>query len=76
MAGSTAECRSLGMVVDVCTHPDSRGKGLATKCIAKLSNDLLQDNKMPCLFFGSPESGNLYRKIGYEDIAGWSMRKK
>ncbi len=76
MAGSTAECRSLGMVVDVCTHPDSRGKGFATKCIAKLSNDLLQDRKMPCLFFGNPEAGNIYRKIGYEDIAGWSMRKK
>lgn len=76
VAGSTAECRNLGMIVGVCTHPDYRGKGYASKCITKLSNEMLKENKMPCLFFNDPAAATIYRKLGYEDIGDWSIRQR
>ncbi len=75
MASSTAECEGLAMVVGVGTLPEYRNNQYASKCITKLSNDLLKENKIPCLFYNNPSAGRIYKALGYQDIGMWSMIK-
>lgn len=76
MAGSSAECYSLGMVVGVCTDPKYRGKQYASKCVTKLSSDLLKEGKIPCLFYYNPSAARIYKALGYEDVGGWKMLRR
>lgn len=73
MASSTAECDGLAMIVGVGTLPEYRNKGYASMCITKLSNDLLIEQKIPCLFYNNPSAGRIYKNLGYQDIGFWSM---
>lgn len=75
-ATSTAECEGLAMVVGVGTLEEYRGKGYASKVISKLSNDLLDEGKTPCLFYNNPAAGRIYKALGYEDIGEWTMAGK
>ncbi len=75
-ASTSAECRNMAMVVSVCTREDYRSHGYAEACVAKLSDDLLAEGRMPCLFYTDPQAARIYKKIGYEDIGYWSMRQK
>jgi len=72
-ASTTAETASAAMVVAVCTHPAYKSKGYATRCLTKLTRDLLQEGKIPCLFYDNPEAGKIYRRLGYENIGIWTM---
>ncbi len=76
VAASSAECRNLAMVVSVCTNEEYRCHGYAEACVTKLSDDLLAEGRMPCLFYTNPQAAKIYKKIGYEDIGYWSMRQK
>ena len=76
MAKSTSESRQYAMIVGVGTHPDYRNRGLATKCIVKLCSELLDENKIPCLFYDNEEAGNIYRKLGFKSIGNWSIYYK
>lgn len=76
VAASSAECRNLAMVVSVCTNDEYRCHGYAEACVTKLSDDLLAEGRMPCLFYTNPQAAKIYKKIGYEDIGYWSMRQK
>lgn len=73
IASSTAEIATAAMVVGVCTHPEFRGKGYASKCTASLSYELLQEGKQPCLFYDNPAAGKIYRKMGYKEIGKWDL---
>ena len=72
-ASSTAEISTSAMVVGVCTDPEFRGKGYASKCTATLSYELLKEGKQPCLFYDNPAAGNIYRKMGYKEIGKWDL---
>ena len=76
LAQSTAECDTLAMVVGVCTAEHARGKGYASACVAKLSNDLLSERKCPCLFYSNPAAARIYQKLGYRDAGQWAVLKK
>ena len=76
VAGSTAECAHLAMAVGVCTARDSRGRGYASMCITRLSNDLLAEGKTPCLFYNNPSAARIYKALGYQDVGCYSMRQK
>lgn len=73
MAKSTAENKNNAMIVGVGTHPDYRNKGLASKCVIKLCQELLKENITPCLFYHSKEAENLYKKLGFVNIDNWSI---
>lgn len=73
MAKSTAENYTHAMIVGVGTHPLFRQKGYASKCITKLCRELLNENKIPCLFYDNEDAGKLYKKIGFEKIGNWSI---
>lgn len=72
-ASSTAENSQSAMIVGVGTLPEHQKKGLATYCMSKLCRELLEENKMLCLFYDNPAAGAIYKRIGFVDIGKWSM---
>ena len=67
MAKTTLETRTHAMLVGVGTHPDFRNRGLATKCIVKICKDIINENKIPCLFYDNIEAGKKYNKLGFKE---------
>ena len=76
MAKSTAENKTHAIIVGVGTHPQFRNKGYATKCISKICGELLNENKIPCLFYDNEEAGKIYKKLGFIKIGNWSICSK
>ncbi|MBQ3384964.1 MAG: GNAT family N-acetyltransferase [Erysipelotrichaceae bacterium] len=76
LASTTAECEGLAMIVGVGTDEDYRGRGYASKVVGRLSNDLLKEGKMPCLFYVNPAAARIYKKLGYRDIGNWTIIRK
>jgi uncharacterized protein len=70
---TTAENSHSAMIVGVCTHKDYRNKGLASKLMTALVNDVLDEKQFVCLFYDNPDAGKIYKKIGFEDIGLWTM---
>lgn len=70
---TTAENSHSAMIVGVCTHKGYRNKGLASKLMTALVNDILDDKQFVCLFYDNPDAGKIYKKIGFEDIGLWTM---
>lgn len=75
MAKSTSENRNNAMIIGVGTHPKYRNRKFATKCIIKICNELLEENKVPCLFCDNEKASNIYRMLGFEKIGNWSIYK-
>lgn len=73
IGASTAECEGLAMIVSVGTIESERKKGYASKLVAKLSDDLLKENKMPCLFYNNPDAASVYMKIGYKKVGEFTI---
>lgn len=72
-ASTSVETEDMAMIVAVATHPDHRGKGLATAVTGKLCLDLRTEGKDVCLFYDNPDAGRIYRKMGFEDMGKWKM---
>lgn len=72
-ASTTAENSESAMIVGVCTHPEYRRKGYATKCITALCNEILGEGRTLCLFYDNPNAGMIYKSIGFKDIGKWKM---
>ncbi len=73
MAKSTLETRTHAMIVGVGTHPNFRNRGLATKCIVKICNEIINENKTPCLFYDNIEAGRIYNKLGFKEKGYWGI---
>nr|WP_205093108.1 GNAT family N-acetyltransferase [Thalassobacillus pellis] len=72
-ASTTAENSLSAMVVGVCTLPEYKRKGYASACMIKLCRELLNEGKALCLFYDNPDAGNIYKRLGFEDIGMWMM---
>ncbi|GGP09014.1 GNAT family N-acetyltransferase [Oceanobacillus neutriphilus] len=72
-ASTTAENSHSAMIVGVCTRPGYERRGFATKCMEKLCITLLAEGKSLCLFYDNPAAGNIYKRLGFEDIGMWTM---
>lgn len=64
----------------ICTHPDFADRGYARRLTAMLTNDTLQQGRMPFLHvsYENPRAKQLYEKIGFRlrrDIPFWSLRR-
>lgn len=64
---------AAGLIGGVYTLPAARGRGFASACTAALSLDLQRDGKTPCLFYENPVAGRVYRRLGFEEKAHWSL---
>ncbi|MBO3444755.1 GNAT family N-acetyltransferase [Clostridium sp. CCUG 7971] len=73
VAQTAAENSKSAMVVGVATREDYRNKGLLSKCLSRLCNDLLNENKTLCLFYDNPKAGRIYHRLGFETIGKWTM---
>ena len=73
VAQTAAENSKSAMVVGVATREDYRNKGLLSKCLSRLCNDLLNESKTLCLFYDNPKAGRIYHKLGFETIGKWTM---
>lgn len=67
------ESRDAGLIGGVFTHANARGRGYASACTAALSLDLQRDGKLPCLFYENPVAGNVYRRMGFEEVGYWAV---
>lgn len=72
-ASTSAENSRSAMLIAVATHPDYRGRRLATGVVAQLCTDLLEEGKSLCLFYNNPQAGVIYKRLGFRDIGTWSM---
>jgi len=72
-ASTTAENSESAMIVGVCTHPQYRRKGYATKCMIALCKEVLSEGLGLCLFYDNPNAGRIYKQIGFRDIGKWKM---
>ncbi|WP_283152899.1 GNAT family N-acetyltransferase [Guptibacillus hwajinpoensis] len=72
-ASTAAENSQSAMIVGVCTLANYKRKGYASKCTSKLCYDVLKEGKVLCLFYDNPEAGNIYKRIGFQDIEKWMM---
>ncbi|UQZ37188.1 GNAT family N-acetyltransferase [Paenibacillus sp. PK3_47] len=72
-ASTTAENSMSAMIVGVATHPEYRGKGLATRVVAQLCTEIIAEGKSLCLFYDNPQAGVIYKKLGFSDIGSWTM---
>lgn len=73
MAKSTLETKTHAMIVGVGTHPNFRHRGLATKCIVKICKEIINENKIPCLFYDNIEAGKIYNKLGFKEKGYWGI---
>lgn len=73
MAKSTLENNQYALIVGVGTHPNYRNRGYATICIKKICSELINENKVPCLFYDNEEAGKIYRKLGFREIGKWAI---
>ncbi len=75
---ATAADNSISsMLVGVATLPFARKKGLASALVANLCAELLQEGKQfVCLFYDNPAAGSIYRKVGFQEVGGYTMMKR
>ena len=76
MAKTTCENKHNAMIIGVGTHPNHRNKSYATKCLIKICNELLEENKTPCLFCDNEKAGSIYKMLGFNKIGYWSIYKR
>jgi len=73
VAQTTAENSMSAMIVGVATLPEYRKAGLMSRCLSKLCDDVLSENKTLCLFYDNPKAGRVYHKLGFETLDMWTM---
>ena len=74
-AVSAAENSRSAMVVGVATKASARKKGYASRCTIKLCEEILNEGRNLCLFYDNPKAGDIYKRIGFEDIGRWQFCK-
>lgn len=72
-ASTAAENSISAMVVGVCTNPQYRRQGLATRCLSALCDTYDERGKTLCLFYDNPEAGRIYHRLGFHDIDKWTQ---
>ena len=70
---TTAENQFSALIRGVATLAGHRKRGLATACTAALSRDLQAEGKTPCLFYDNPTAGNIYRRMGFQELGTWQF---
>ncbi|MCF6136764.1 GNAT family N-acetyltransferase [Pseudalkalibacillus berkeleyi] len=75
-ASTTAENSKPAMIVGVCTATNYRNKGLASKCLSALCDDVLKEGKSLCLFYDNPAAGSIYQRLGFNEVGRWTLLHK
>lgn len=70
------ETSFLAMICSLATAKEHRKKGLATYIAYILSKQLVNEGKIPCLFYNDEFSEKIYDKIGFKKDYDWSILLK
>lgn len=54
------------MIMGVCTHPEFRNNGYATKGVIYQCSQILKDNKIPVLFYTDEVAAKIYLSLGFK----------
>jgi len=76
MAGERMYAGTLREVSGICTHPDFRGRGLASRLTLKLIRREMQRGETPFLHVmgDNPTARQLYWKMGFRDYCETTLR--
>ena len=72
-ASTAAENSMSGMLGGVCTLPDCRGRGYATRCVEEICGMMKESGKRLCLMFDNPTAGSIYARVGFRKIGRWAI---
>jgi len=70
---TTAETSVSAIVGGILTIPEFRKRGLASKMVSALCQNLYLRGKSACLLFDNPEAGEIYHKLGFQNIDKWAI---
>ena len=70
---TTAETSGSAIVGGILTISEYRNRGLASKVISAICQNLYLRGKSACLFFDNPEAGKIYYKLGFKNIDNWAI---
>ena len=64
MAKTTSENKNNAMIIGVGTIQNTNST-YATKCLIKICNELIEENKIPCLFCDNEAASIIYKMLGF-----------
>ncbi|WP_025755206.1 GNAT family N-acetyltransferase [Mycoplasmopsis cricetuli] len=67
-AASSSITKEAVMIGGVFSLETNRKKGFATDCTINLCNQIINQGKVPILFWNNPAAGFLYKKLGFKKI--------
>lgn len=76
LSGTTRPTTNGIAIGPVYTPPHLRGKGYASSCVARLSQQLLDGGRAFCTLFTdltNPTSNSIYQKIGYRPVCDYTV---
>lgn len=68
---TSAETSVSAIVGGILTIPEYRKRGLASEMVSALCRNLYLRGKAACLLFDNPEAGEIYHKLGFQNIDKW-----
>lgn len=72
-ANSTAQSDYTVMIGGVATAPEYRGRSLAGQIVSRLSREILDSGRFPCLFTDRGTERNLYCRLGFTSVGKWAV---
>ena len=63
-----------GLIFNVCTHPEYRGRGYAQKMVMRLCMEAYLQGRTPVLECGSLPLEDFYTRLGFQTVAYWGRR--
>ncbi len=65
------EPSEYGLIIDLCTRRDSRGKGYAARMVDRLCSEAFLQGKIPTLLCRSQSLAPYYERMGFEQEGSW-----
>lgn len=65
------EPSEYGLIVDLCTRQDSRGRGYAARMVDRLCSEAFLQGKIPALLCRSQSLAPYYERMGFEQEGSW-----
>ena len=71
---TTAAYSESAMIIGIATHPEMRGRGIASALVSALCKRTFANGcKYICLFYDNPKAGAIYHRIGFTEIGKYIL---
>lgn len=67
------ETTKSAIIIGVVASPNHRNKGYGTEVLIGLFNDLLNEGKIPYLFYNNPAARSVYKNLGAKEVCEWKV---